>query len=101
MRVKSKCKIYSSKIWEGGIFTSGTYGISIKVGIKMGPLPLLVKGTVESVSTFISDKSNLGFMISASILSADVSPKWIWVEPSYGLNGSSGTLALNCVGLGW
>jgi hypothetical protein len=72
-----------------------------EAGIEMIPLPLLAKGVVESVSAFISDKTNLGFMISASILSVDVSLKRIWVETSCGVNGSSGTLALDCVGLGW
>jgi hypothetical protein len=66
----------------------------------MGLFLLLVKEAIELVSVFISGKTNSGFMISASTLSADVSPKWIWVETSYGVNCSSGTLALDCVGLG-
>jgi hypothetical protein len=99
--VESECKIYYSKLREAGNFISGTDGISIKVGIEMGLLPLLPKEAIESVLIFISGKTNLGFMILASTLSADVSPKWIWVEPSCGVNCSGGTLALDCVGLGW
>ena len=98
--VESECKIYSSILREVGLFTSRTDGISIEAGIDMSPLPLLEKGVVESVSAFISDKTNLGFMISASVLSIDVSPKWIWVEYSCEVNYSSGTLALDCVVLG-
>jgi hypothetical protein len=56
---------------------------------------------IISVSVFSSDKTNLGFNISASVLSTDVSPKRIWVETSCGVNGSSGNLALDYVSLGW
>ena len=67
----------------------------------MGLFPLLVKEAIESVSVFILGKTNSGFMISVSILLADVSLKWIWVEPSCGVNCLGGALALDCVGLGW
>jgi len=67
----------------------------------MIPLPLLEKRVVELVLAFISDKTNLGFMILTSILSIEISSKRIWVENSCGVNGSSGTLALYYVGLGW
>jgi hypothetical protein len=40
-------------------------------------------------------------MVLASTVLAHVSPKRIWVETSYGVNGSSGILALECVDLGW
>ena len=66
----------------------------------MGLLPLLEKEATESVMTFISGKSNSGFMNSSSDLSIDVSLEWIWVEPSCGVNCSSETLEIDCVGLG-
>ena len=66
----------------------------------MGLFPLLVKESIESVLVFILGKTNSVFMILASTLSADVSPKWIWVEPSCEVNSSGGILALDYVGLG-
>jgi hypothetical protein len=66
----------------------------------MGLFPLLVMEAIESVSVFILGNTKSGFMISTSTLSADVSPKWIWVEPSCEVNYSGGILALDYVGLG-
>jgi hypothetical protein len=63
------------KLREARNFISGTDGISIKVGIEMGLFPLLAKEVIESVSVIISGKTKSGFMISASTLSVDVSPK--------------------------
>jgi hypothetical protein len=97
---ESECKIYSSKLGETGKFISWIDGISIKEITEMGLFPLLVKEAIESVLVFISGKTNSGFMISASTLSVDVSPKWIWVEPSCRFKFLGGTLALDCVGLG-
>jgi hypothetical protein len=68
-------KICSSKLWEAANFILGTDGISIEVGIEMGIFPLLAKEAIESVSVFILGKTKSRFMISASTLSADVSPK--------------------------
>jgi hypothetical protein len=67
--------IYSSEFHGIETFTSGIH--EIKKGIEKGPLTLLVDMEVESVSSFISGKIGLGFMISISSLSFDVSLKWL------------------------
>ena len=60
-------------------------------------LPLLVKETVGIVSYLISGETNLGFMVSASILIVNVYSDKTWVKYSCGVNCSNKTLVLDLV----